>query len=110
MNSWLLAAGAVILLFLLALGRARLDYRIGRRHLKVLWFGICVRRIPLADIDSISKRPRGWAEHWENTWRSSHHILVIHRRRGWFKEIIITPDYRYAFWSELEKAVEKHGP
>jgi len=108
-NPWLLGTGAVVLLFLLAWFRTRLDYRIGRDHVRVLWFGLCVRRIRLADIETISKRPQGWAEHWENTWRPSHRTLVIHRRRGWLKAVIITPEYRYAFWTELEKAIDTHA-
>jgi hypothetical protein len=66
-----------------------------------------VRRFPLSEIASISKHPGGWAEHWENTWRSKHRCLVLHRHRGWLKNVIVTPDFRYEFWSELECAIER---
>jgi hypothetical protein len=89
--------------------RTRLDYRISHRHLRILLLGICIRRIRLTDIDYVSKRAHTWAEHWENTWKSKHRILVVHRRRGWIRDVVITPAYRYQFWSELEQAVGRRG-
>jgi hypothetical protein len=87
--------------------RGQLRYRITRRHVRITVLGVCVRRIRLEDIESISKRAGSWAEHWENTWRPKHRRLVIHRRRGWIRDIIVTPSFRYEFWTALEQAVAR---
>lgn len=85
----------------------QLRYSITDRHLKVTLFGLCLRRVRLSDIASISKRLVSWAERWQNTLQPAHRVLVIHRRRGLFKDFVITPANRYVFKSELEKAVAK---
>jgi len=84
---------------------SRLRYVLTGRHLKVTLFGLCLRRIRLADIESVSKRQTNWAEKWYNTLKPAHRILVIRRRRGWFKEFIITPRNRYVFRTELERTL-----
>jgi len=86
---------------------SRLRYVLTGRHLKVTLFGLCVRRIRLADIDSVSKRQSYWAEKWFNTLKPAHRMLVIRRRRGWLKDFIITPKNRYVFKAELEQALAK---
>jgi len=86
---------------------SRLRYVLTGRHLKVTLFGLCVRRIRLADIDSVSKRQSYWAEKWFNTLKPAHRMLVIRRRRGWLKDFIITPKNRYVFRAELEQAMAK---
>src|SRR5256885_14074750 len=90
------------LLILLAL---QLRYRITQRHLKVTLFGLCLRRVKLSDIEHVSKRQANRAEKWYNTLRPSHRILVVRRRRGWLKDFVITPNNRYVFKTELERAV-----
>src|SRR5437773_1983499 len=97
--------GAVALAGLLGLLASQLRYVLTGRHLKVTLFGLCLRRIRLADIESVSKRQAHWAEKWYNTLKPSHRILVIRRRRGCFKELVITPKNRYAFKAELEQAL-----
>ena len=85
----------------------RLRYSITDRHLKVTLFGLCLRRVRLSDIASVSKRLGTLAERWHNTLQPAHRVLVVHRRRGLFKDFVITPANRYVFKSELEKAVAK---
>jgi hypothetical protein len=99
--------GAVALAGLLGALASQIRYVLTGCHLKVTLFGLCLRRIRLADIDSVSKRQAPWAEKWYNTLRPSHRILVIHRRRGWFKNFIITPKNRYVLKAELEQALAK---
>ena len=82
-------------------------YRITSRHLEVTWLGIRCRRIPLIDIRYVSKRRTALAENWWNTLMPGKRILVIHRRTGWFKNVVITPRRRYAFKAALEKAVQE---
>src|ERR1044071_8094292 len=98
------AVGSAGLLGLLA---SQLRYVLTGRHLKVTLFGLCLRRIRLADIESVSKRQAHYAEKWYNTLKPSHRTLVIRRRRGWFKEFIITPKNRYVLKAEIEQTLAK---
>src|SRR5881394_1712272 len=84
---------------------SQLRYVLTERHLKVTLFGLSLRRIRLADIETVSKRQAHWAEKWYNTLKPAHRILVIRRRRGWFKDFIITPKNRYVFKAQLEQAL-----
>src|SRR5437762_14081641 len=88
----------------------RLRYVITQRHLKVTLFGLCIRRIKISDIDYVSKRQANWAEKWCNTMHPTHRILVIHRRRGWLKDFVITPKNRYVCKAELERALANLQP
>jgi len=99
--------GAVASAGMLGALASRLRFVLTGRHLKVTLFGLCLRRIRLADIDSVSKRQARRAEKWYNTLKPSHRMLVIRRRRGWFKDFIITPKNRYVFKAELEQALAK---
>ena len=99
--------GAVLFAGLLGALASQLRYVITERCLKVTLFGFCLRRIRLADIDCVSKRQLHLAEKWYNTLKPSHRVLVIRRRRGWFKDFIITPKNRYVFKAELEQALAK---
>jgi hypothetical protein len=97
-----------ILLFVGMLTRLR--YRIGSRHVKVLLFGICIRRVALANIEAVSKRPGpGWSEYWLSTTHPKHRLLVIRRRRGLFRNFLITPRNRYVFKTDLERAIRRIG-
>jgi hypothetical protein len=104
---WLALAGAFVLIGLVFWLRTCLRYRITQKHLKVTLFGIPVRRVRLTNIESVGKSRNGWGEHWWNTWRPFRRKLVIRKRRGLFKEIIITPRFRYEFKAELERAVQR---
>jgi len=99
--------GAVVSAGLLGLLASQLRYVLTGHHLKVTLFGLCLRRIRLADIETVSKRQAHWAEKWYNTLKPAHRILVIRRRRGCFKDFIITPKNRYVFKAELEQALVK---
>ena len=107
MVQWLYLAGALLMAAVLFWLRYQFRYQIAPKHLKVTLFGICVRRVALADIESVTKRRSSRAEHWWNTWRPWRRRLVIHRRSGWFKDFVITPKLRYEFKAELEQAVQQ---
>jgi len=104
---WFYLGGAFLLGILLWWLRTRIRYRITADHLKVTLFGLCLRRIRLTDIESVSKRRTSWAEHWWNTWRPWRRRLVIRRRSGLFRNFVITPKRRYEFRATLEKAVKE---
>jgi hypothetical protein len=102
---WVLAGVAVFGVALALVTRLR--YSITDCHVKVTLFGLCLRRVRLADIASVSKRRVSWAERWPNTLQPSHRVLVIHRRRGVFRNFVITPANRYVFKTKLETAAAK---
>jgi hypothetical protein len=88
----------------------RLRYRITKSHLAVTLFGLPIRRVRLTNIERVTKRHARWAEHWWNTWRPFRRRLMICRRRGLCKNMVITPKYRYEFKAELERAVLRASP
>ena len=101
-----LALGLLLFSFICAWLITFLRYHVSPRHLKITWLGICLRRIRLEKIQSVSKRrPTGWAENWCNTFRPGHRRLVIRRVRGLRRSIMITPTNRYIFKTALEKAI-----
>jgi len=108
------ATGFAFLLLLLLWCRSQLHFRIGSRHLKVMLFGIALRKVELADIAYASKRePRGSlgsAERWYSTFKTSHRLLVIERKSGLRKFFCITPQNRYVFLADLKAAVRRVDP
>jgi hypothetical protein len=109
--AFLCIAGAVILLFLLAWCITQIHFRIGSRHLKVLFFGLTIRRVALNNIASASKRePKGMAERWYSTLKTSHRLLTIERKKGILKYFCITPQNRYVFLADLKSAVRRVDP
>jgi len=104
------ALGLLVASFLIVWIITRVRYRITSRYLKVTLFGVVLRRVRLADIESVSKRRGpGLTEHWLSTTRPKHRMLVIRRRRGLCKNLIITPRNRYVFKTALERAVRRTG-
>jgi hypothetical protein len=94
-----------LLLFVELLGR--INYRITSRHLEVRFFRVCMRRIALVDIKRVSKHRESFCEPWPNTLRTRKRVLIITRRSGWFKSLIITPERRYLFRSRLRHAIAR---
>ncbi len=90
--------------------RTKFRYRISGTHFEVTLWGLRVRRIALRDIEQVSVRHRRWAEQWWNTWRPARRRLLIRRRRGLCRNIIITPERRYEFKAELERAMLAASP
>src|SRR5438094_3968103 len=98
------ALGLLLLCFLFSWVVTHIHYRITSRHVKITLFGVCLRRVRLSNIASVSKRRTdGWAEKWWSTLRPNHRSLVIRRKRGLVRNIIITPRNRYVFKAELER-------
>jgi hypothetical protein len=74
-------------------------------------FGMAIRKIDLTDIAYVSKRdPKGAAERWYSSLKTSHRLLVIERKSGWRKYFCITPQNRYVFLSDLKNAVRRVDP
>lgn len=108
---FLCLAGGAIFLLLLFWCMKQIHFRIGSRHLKVLLFGMTIRRVALANIANASKRePKGIAERWYSTLKTSHRLLTIERKRGLFRYFCITPQNRYVFLADLKSAVRRVDP
>lgn len=104
-------AGAALIALLLFWLMTQFHYRIGSRHLKVMLFGLAIRRVNLDNIVYASKRePEGMAERWHNTLKSNHRLLTIEKQRGLLKFFCITPRNRYVFLSDLRSAVRRVNP
>ena len=114
-TDWLVVAavGVVVLLGLRVFLRCRVRYRIGRTELRLQLFGIPIRRVAYDDIEKISKPRRRHGkfqyENWTNTLAGDHRELVIHRRTGLWKKLLITPSNRYEFRKRLETAIAANG-
>ena len=103
--------GAALVLVFLWWCMTQIHFRIGSRHLKVMLFGIPIRRIALGNIAYASKRePKGMAERWYSTLKSSHRLLTIERKKGLPKYLCITPQNRYVFLADLKSAVRRVDP
>ena len=78
-------------------------YELDEESLRIKSMGICLRRIWIEDIESISPIRSFWSENWFNTlsWRESDRVLTIHRRSGLFRNLQITPRNRDAFMAEI---------
>ncbi len=106
--AWLLI-GLVLLTLFLIWTTSRLRYRLTSTDLEVTLFGICVRRVAFGNILRVSKRPPTFSENWGNTLKPAPRRLVIHRKKGLFKEFSITPMNRYLFKAELDRAIQNMG-
>ena len=107
----LCVAGTVFLILLLLWCMVNTHFRIGSRHLKILIFGFPIRRISLDQIAYVSKRePKGAAEYWYSTLKTSHRLLTIEKKRGLRKYLCITPTNRYVFLADLKAAVRRVDP
>jgi hypothetical protein len=108
---FLCLAGGALLLLLLFWCMTQIHFRIGSRHLKVLLFGLTIRRLSLNNIAYVSKRgPNGMAERWYSTLKTSHRLLTVERKRGLLKYFCITPQNRYVFLADLKSAVRRVDP
>lgn len=103
-----IALGLLLYVFFVSWLMTRLRYQISRRHFKITFFGITLRRISFEQIDYVTKRrPAGLAENWSNTPRPSHRMLIIRLRRGLRRNLIVTPRNRYVLKANLERALER---
>jgi len=97
-------ASALVVMVLLMWSFASISYHITPTHLKITWLTLPVRRIRLDDIKYVSTKPSWWAEKWYNMLVPGKRLLAIHRRSGFCKTLIITPEKVYVFRNELLRA------
>ena len=84
----------------------RINFRVGSNAVVIEWMGYALRRIPLSDINRVSKRLKGKPEVWRNTLRANHRMLVLYRKSG-RRPVVITPHNRYVFRKHLEASLER---
>lgn len=92
---------SIAIAMLLIAARTGIQYDLSPCELVISWFGFHVRNIPLDDIVSITTRRVWWAENWSNALLTRRRRLVVRRRSGFFKDVVITPEKTYVFRSEL---------
>jgi hypothetical protein len=109
---WVLGAGAAVAALAGAIILARLSgaisYRIGPKSVLITLFGVPVRRLGLDNIRHISSRRGGFCESWPNVlFPNRDRILVIEKRHGVLKRLMITPPQRYVFKAALDRAIRE---
>ena len=99
-------AGLVVLAGLVLLVIRSIRYRVTVTHLKVYLLGIPIRRVRLDDIRHIGNKPVRWAERWASAPFDVGRLLVVRRKRGLFKNFVITPSRPYEFRFSLYQAIK----
>ena len=105
----LASVGLLVVAWTWASAKQHMSYQIGRDSLRVRLGKLVLRRIRFDDIDRVSK-PHSelrWSqtENWRNTFGDSRRLLVVHRRSGLFRRLVITPKHRYEFRRQLRAAI-----
>ena len=95
---------AIILVVFWAL--PRIEFRVEPKTVVIECMGFALRRIPLADINRVSKRLKGNPEVWRNTLNGNHRMLVLYRKNG-RRPVVITPHNRYVFRNQVEANLEQ---
>jgi len=80
-------------------------YRVGSRYFMVTMLGIPVRWVRLDNIRHVSTERVSWAERWHNQiFVKPQTVLVIRKRRGLFRHLVVTPKHRHALMAEINRA------
>lgn len=104
------ALGLFLFAFVVIWLTGHVRYQIRSRYLKIGVFGIRLRRIPFSNIHYVTKRrPVGLTEYWWSTIRPRHRTIVIRLKKGWRRNIVLTPRNRYVFKADLERAMRRAG-
>ena len=104
--AWAVPGAWMVIILAVFWALPRIDFRLGSKAVVIEWMGLAVRRIPLADINQVSKRLKGKPEVWRNTLRGNHRMLVLYRKSG-RRPVVITPHNRYVFRKHLETSLER---
>lgn len=99
-------AGICALVGLVFLAIRSIRYHVTARHLKVSFLGVPVRWVRLDDIRHIGNKPVFWAERWASAPFDLGRLLVIRRKRGLFKNFVITPARPYELRFSLYQAIK----
>ena len=110
LEGWALIGGVVaawlLLIFVLLFLLGRVSYRVTRKHLQIRVLGVPVRRVRLDNIRNVHMRKVWCLEKWHNMlFPTMDRIVIIEKRRGLIKRMLITPEQRYVFKSEMDRAI-----
>lgn len=84
----------------------RIGYRIGKKYFMVTLYGIPVRWISFDNIRTIHPHRTRFSEKWRNQiFSSNDRVLTIAKRTGILKHLEISPEQRYVFKAELDRAI-----
>lgn len=104
-------AGALIALIVVVLSVVPLiRYRLTSRRLFITVLGIPIRWVSLKNIRYLSDHARDAAEPWANTFTRKNRSLYVRKRRGLFRYLHLTPEKRFVFKAEVEKAIRQLDP
>jgi hypothetical protein len=102
---WILvAAGAWFGFLIFAISRIR--YAVDDKFVRVVLFGMTVRKVALSDIEDVFAGRPWWHEHWDNTIWVVSRSVTIRRKSGWIRNFCITPENREEFIATVKKKLE----
>ena len=104
--AWTVPGAWVVIILAVSWALPRIDFRVGSKTVVIECMGLALRRIPLTDINRVSKRLKGKPEVWRNTLRGNHRMLVLYRKSG-RRPVVITPHNRYVFRNQIEANLER---
>ena len=104
--AWAVPGAWVVIILAVSWALPRIDFRVGSKTVVIECMGLALRRIPLTDINRVSKRLKGKPEVWRNTLRGNHRMLVLYRKSG-RRPVVITPQNRYVFRNQIEANLER---
>ncbi len=99
---------ALILAYLVVIPLIR--YRVTPHWLLITLLGLPIRWVSLKNIRFITDHCKEASERWPNTHNPKTRMLYIRKRRGFFRNLMITPHKRFVFKAELEKAIHALDP
>ena len=104
--AWAVPGAWVVIILAVSWALPRIDFRVGSKTVVIECMWLALRRIPLTDINRVSKRLKGKPEVWRNTLRGNHRMLVLYRKSG-KRPVVITPQNRYVFRNQIEANLER---
>jgi hypothetical protein len=106
-ESLILSVGGVVAISAILWMISRIRYRVTADHLEISVLGFALRRIPIRDIRKFSRQgPPFLAERWVNTLRPGRRVMVLERRRGFPKHVLITPQFRYELQHHIRQVMK----
>jgi hypothetical protein len=112
-REWLPIAAVVLLwlmlIVMLLVMLKSINFRVGSKYFMVTLLGVPIRWIRIDNIRTIHTRRVRFAERWHNViLPHPDRALVIEKRRGLIKQLLITPEQRYVFKAELDRAIRAY--
>ena len=104
--AWFVPGAWILIVLVVFWAMPRIEFRVDSNAVLIEWMGFTLRRVPLSEINRVSKRLKGKPEIWRNTLNGNHRMLVLYRKSGQ-RPLVITPHNRYVFRNQLEKNLNR---